>query len=40
MTGYANGANLTQTQKALTFARRSHANQKRKNGDPYYQRLP
>lgn len=36
MTGYANGANLTQTQKALTFAKTCHQYQQRKNGDPYY----
>ena len=36
MTGYSNGAGLIQTQKALLFAKYSHLEQKRKNGDPYY----
>lgn len=33
--GYALGANMPETIKALNFAREKHADQKRKNGEPY-----
>jgi len=33
--GYASGAGMKQTLKALSFAREKHEGQKRKNGDPY-----
>lgn len=33
--GYASGAGMTQTLKALTFARDKHKGQKRKGGEPY-----
>lgn len=33
--GYASGAGMKETLKALSFAREKHAGQKRKNGDPY-----
>lgn len=36
MTGYVNGAKLTESQKALTFAKDCHKLQKRKDGKPYY----
>lgn len=35
VTGYAMGRNMQETLKALTFARKLHANQKRKSGEPY-----
>lgn len=33
--GYASGADMTQTLKALSFAREKHRGQLRKSGDPY-----
>ena len=33
--GYASGAGMKQTLKALSFAREKHEGQKRKNGDSY-----
>ena len=33
--GYASGAGMGQTMKALSFAREKHAGQMRKSGEPY-----
>ena len=33
--GYATGANMRETLKALAFARKQHDGQLRKNGEPY-----
>lgn len=33
--GYATGANMVQTRRALSFAREKHAGQMRKSGEPY-----
>lgn len=33
--GYVNGAEMSETKKALSFARKKHEGQKRKSGEPY-----
>ena len=33
--GYANGRKMSQTLKALSFAREKHSGQKKKSGEPY-----